>query len=186
MMTLIVLSQGLCGLLGRDTTMHLILTSSQSILWCLVAARLAPREAKMHQPQPSWLSLRERQCPPTSLWFLSIVMSFLCSLQTHSRGPGGIADKYSVLLSVVCAVSLCHFPTVVGSTHQSALQLYHWEFFIRSKISLVIAACVRRDVFSPELLDMQGSHSFSSEKLTWIRWYNSRMFRTLIALVLSF
>lgn len=115
-----------------------------------------------------------------------MVLSFSCSLQTPAGGQGNCRLAHCAL-PVLCAAPLCIFPIQVGSTHQSALQLHHWEFFIRSKVSLVIATCIRREMFSPmSCLICSTVILLVLKSSPWIGWYNSRMLRTIISLILSF
>lgn len=156
-----------------DTPVHLILISSRST-YCSSAlpGRAQSKIGKCINPSPPcvpWLkSLPIADC------LLPNVMS-PPTASSPGRGPGGSMDQHQTLLLVLCAASLGNVSTLGGSPHPSALQLYHHgESFIRSKLSLVIAPCIRRDVPSPELFAMQHSHSFCSEKLILNRMVQSQ------------
>lgn len=155
-----------------DTPVHLILISSKSTeCSSALSVRAQYNNGKctnLSSPCVPWL-----KSLPISLCLLPIVMSSPTA-SSLGRGPGGSSDQYRTLLLVLCAASLGNFSTLGGSTHQSALQLHHGEFFTRGKLSLVIAPCIRRDVPSPELFAMQHSHPSCSEKLILNRMVQSQ------------
>ena len=115
-----------------------------------------------------------------------MVLSFSCSLQTPAGGHGELQISTLCSSCFVCSSSL-HFPNS-GRQHSSIspaappLRILYKEqaFFSHSHLYK------KRDVFYHELFDMQYSHSSCSENSPWIGWYNSRMLRTIISLILSF
>lgn len=118
-------SQRLLWVTERDSPVHLTLTSSKSILWCSAAAWQLSLMVEKNAPASVFLAFTGYN-PLTSLCILPVAILLRRPL-VPGRGPWGIADWHSVHLLVLCATCLRNFPTLVGSTHQSAPQPHHWD-----------------------------------------------------------
>ena len=132
------------------------------MLFCSCLTELSPTVEKCTNLSFPGLHGLQSPLPPLCLLLIIVPSPTVCR---PGRDHGELQISTVHPFWSVCSI-FCNFPALVGSTHPSALQLHHREFFTRGKLSLVIATCIRRDVFFHELFDMQYNHSFCSEKLT--------------------
>lgn len=115
---------------GRLVHLFSEVLKSTFVLFSVCPTELNAMAEWTHQPHPGVLA----GCNPLPpLCILPMVRPFPAA-QTPAGATGNCRLAHCAL-PVLCAAPLCIFPIQVGSTHQSALQLHHWEFFIRSKLS---------------------------------------------------